>query len=478
MALLHRKGTKSGVPALITAFIFILVSAASVCAEQTKSAETYQGLKLFSDVLEEIEKNYVEEVDTKELIEEAINGMVGSLDPHSSFLPPDAYKALQTETKGEFGGIGIVITKRDGRLTVISPIEGTPAYKAGVQAQDVIVKIEGKRTKDLKLWEAVDTMRGEAGSEVKISIYREGAPELLDFTLERAIIPMESVRYLTLKPGYGYLWVTNFRENTAADVEEALKDLEKENTDLKGLIVDLRDNPGGLLEQAVKVSDIFLEEGKIVSIKSRDRQETEDYSAHSGGAEHKYPVVVLINGGSASAAEIVAGALQDNARALILGTTSFGKGSVQTVKPLREGHALKYTIARYYTPSGRSIQAEGIAPDLVVQRRMLDKSSNKGIDANLLKEEDLENHLKRQGKIPEKFTEPPEDSGSGEDEAGGKQKKQQTSKKEAAEKLMRLRDAVYKHSDSDPRALLLDSQINRAYELLHGFQIFQGLSRN
>ncbi len=477
MALLYRKWAKSGVPVLVTAFICILVSAASVCAKPTKSAETYQGLKLFSDVLEEIEKNYVEEVETKKLIEEAIHGMVDSLDPHSSFLPPEAYKALQTETKGEFGGIGIVITKRDGRLTVISPIEGTPAYQAGVQAQDVIVKIGDKRTKDLKLWEAVDMMRGEAGTEVKISIYREGESDLLDFTLERAIIPMESVRYLTLKPGYGYLWITNFRENTASDVEEALKSLEKENPDFKGLIVDLRDNPGGLLEQAVKVADIFLQKGKIVSIKSREQEETEDYSAHSGGAKHSYPVVVLINGGSASAAEIVAGALQDNERALILGTTSFGKGSVQTVKPLREGYALKYTIARYYTPSGRSIQAEGIAPDLVVKRRILDNSSNTGIDANLIKEEDLENHLEPQDIPPEKSVEP-QDSDPGKDEKGRKEEKPGASRKEAAEKLMRLRDAVYKHSDSDPKALLLDSQINRAYELLHGFQIFQGFSRN
>lgn len=477
MALLYRKWAESGGLVLVTAFLCILVSAASVCAKPTKSAETYQGLKLFSDVLEEIEKNYVEEVDTKKLIEEAVHGMVDSLDPHSSFLPPEAYKALQTETKGEFGGIGIVITKRDGRLTVISPIEGTPAYKAGVQAQDVIVKIGEKRTKDLKLWEAVDMMRGEAGTEVKISIYREGESDLLDFTLERAIIPMESVRYLTLKPGYGYLWITNFRENTASDVEDALQSLEKENPDLKGLIVDLRDNPGGLLEQAVKVADIFLQKGKIVSIKSRDQEETEDYSAHSGGAKHGYPVVVLINGGSASAAEIVAGALQDNERALILGTTSFGKGSVQTVKPLRDGYALKYTIARYYTPSGRSIQAEGIAPDLVVKRRILDKSSNTGIDADLIKEEDLENHLEPQDIPPEQSVDP-EDSTPGKDKKGKKQEKPGDSRKEAAEKLMRLRDAVYKHSDSDPKALLLDSQINRAYELLHGFQIFQGFSRN
>src|SRR6056297_1332160 len=278
MALTRKKGIKGGVLLLISAFI--VISATCVYGDLNESAETYKGLKLFSDVIEEIENNYVEPVDTKELIEEAIHGMVDSVDPHSSFMPPEAYKDLQVETKGEFGGIGIVITKQDGRLTVISPIEGTPAYRAGIQAQDVIVKIDGKRTKDMMLWEAVKLMRGEKGTPVDISIYRKGEPELLEFTLERAIIPLDSVRHLTLKPGYGYLWITNFRENTTDEVKKALSALKSQETPLKGLIVDLRDNPGGLLDQAVKVTDLFLEKGKIVSIKGREHQGSEDYSAH------------------------------------------------------------------------------------------------------------------------------------------------------------------------------------------------------
>lgn len=475
MGLTHRQGMKAGAVLIITAFI--MVSATCVYGDLSRAEETYKGLKLFSDVIEEIEKNYVEPVDTQELIEEAIHGMVDSLDPHSSFMPPEAYEDLQVETKGEFGGIGIVITKRDGRLTVISPIEGTPAYKAGIQAQDIIVRIDGKRTKDMMLWEAVKLMRGEEGTPVDITVYRKGEKNTLDFSLEREIIPMESVRQLTIKPGYGYLWVTNFRENTTAEVKKALDELESENSPLQGLIMDLRDNPGGLLDQAVKVSDIFLEEGQIVSIKGRDEADTQNYSAHPDRVQRDYPIVVLINGGSASAAEIVAGALQDNGRALILGTTSFGKGSVQTVKPLRDGFALKYTIARYYTPSGRSIQADGIHPDLVVKRRMLDETAVEGIDDQRIKEEDLENHLLPDVEDPEADMDMDEDAGSEADEILDEEGSGSEGDDEDkdAQKLMRLRDAVYQHSDTDPKAMLLDSQINRAYELLKGFHVFKGM---
>ncbi|HMA85635.1 MAG TPA: S41 family peptidase [Desulfosalsimonadaceae bacterium] len=477
MTFRYRQGVKSGILIIITAFI--VASATCVYGELSRSEETYKGLKLFSDVIEEIEKNYVEDVDTAKLIEKAINGMVDSLDPHSSFMPPEAYEDLQVETKGEFGGIGIVITQRDGQLTVISPIEGTPAYKAGVHAQDIIVKIDGKRTKDMMLWEAVKLMRGEPGTSVDITVYRQGDSDTLDFTLERAVIPLDSVRYLTLMPGYGYLWITNFRENTESEVKDALSALEKENAPLKGLIVDLRDNPGGLLDQAVKVSDIFLEDGKIVSIKGREA-DGESYSAHPNDKERNYPIVLLINGGSASAAEIVAGALQDNGRALVLGTTSFGKGSVQTVKPLRDGYALKYTIARYYTPSGRSIQAEGIDPDLVVKRRLLDESSGDGFDVNRIKEEDLQNHLMPEGQSPEKEKEEKSSEAGQKDDASEADKKIKADKEKEAQvrQLMRLRDAVYKHSDRDPSAILLDSQINRAYELLKGYQIFKQVLKN
>ncbi|MBC2714870.1 MAG: S41 family peptidase [Desulfobacteraceae bacterium] len=460
---------KSGL--LIVLIALMVVSTTVVYGDLNKqNSETYEGLRLFSDVIAEIENNYVEPVETKELIEKAIQGMVHSLDPHSSFLPPEAFDDLQSETKGEFGGIGIVITMRDGRLTVISPIEGTPAYKAGVQAQDIIIKVDGEPTKDMMLWEAVKKMRGEPGAPVEIGIYRKGESEILELTLVRAVIPLDSVRSLTLKSGYGYLWITNFRENTTDEVKKALKELEKENSPLKGLILDLRDNPGGLLDQAVTVSDIFLETGTIVSIKGREGKESEEFTAHQDIGHNDYPIVLLINGGSASASEIVAGALQDNHRALVLGTTSFGKGSVQTVRPLRDGYALKYTIARYYTPSGKSIQAEGIQPDLFVKRRVLDETAGDGFDANLIKEGDLKNHLTA--------GDPDEDLEAIEDvEDNDDAKDNSEDDLTDVEKIMRLRDAVYEHSSTDSNALLLDSQVNRAYEILKGYEIFQGLSQ-
>ncbi|MFZ2632254.1 MAG: S41 family peptidase [Desulfosalsimonadaceae bacterium] len=456
----------------------VVVSATCVYGALTKNSnETYEGLKLFSDVIAEIENSYVEPVKTKDLIEKAIQGMVSSLDPHSAFLPPEAFDDLQSETKGEFGGLGIVITMRDNQLTVISPIEGTPAYKAGILAQDIIVKIDGESTKEMMLWEAVKKLRGEPGSTVEISIYRQGATEVMDLKLVRAVIPMDSVRALTLKPGYGYLWVTNFRENTVDEVEKALKKLEAESSPLKGLVLDLRDNPGGLLDQAVKVSDVFLEQGAIVSIRGRDEKQMEEYTARADNRAGNYPMVILINGGTASASEIVAGALQDNKRALVIGTTSFGKGSVQTVRPLRDGYALKYTIARYYTPSGKSIQAEGIQPDLVVKRRVLDETAADGFDSDLVKEGDLKNHLtsgqesdadKPAEKKPVKEKkDTKKDSDNGKDEEATE-----------LEKIMRLRDALYEHSSTNSNAMLLDSQVNRAYEILKGYEIFQKLSRN
>ena len=459
----------------------VVVSATVVYGALAKNSnETYEGLKLFSDVIAEIENNYVEPVKTKDLIEKAIQGMVSSLDPHSAFLPPEAFDDLQSETKGEFGGLGIVITLRDNQLTVISPIEGTPAYKAGILAQDIIVKIDGESTKEMMLWEAVKKLRGEPGSTVELSIYRQGATDVMDLKLVRAVIPMDSVRALTLKPGYGYLWVTNFRENTVDEVEKALKKLESESSPLKGLVLDLRDNPGGLLDQAVKVSDVFLEHGAIVSIRGRDEKQIEAYTAQADHRSGNYPIVILINGGTASASEIVAGALQDNKRALVIGTTSFGKGSVQTVRPLRDGYALKYTIARYYTPSGKSIQAEGIQPDLVVKRRVLDETAADGFDSDLVKEGDLKNHLKSgqetdADKPVEKKPEKVKEDKDTKKDGGDKGKDEEATE---LEKIMRLRDALYEHSSTNSNAMLLDSQVNRAYEILKGYDIFQKLSRN
>ncbi len=472
MKWMHSRLLKCLVLLLLT--VFTIPLATSVYGDLAKD-DTYESLKLFSDVLEELKRNYVEPVESKKLIEKAIDGMVSGLDPHSDFMPPEAFENLQEETKGEFGGIGIVITKRDNLLTVVSPVEGTPAYKAGIQANDVIVKVEGKSTQDMMLWEAVKLMRGKAGTAVKIEVMRKGVSELMEFNLVRAIIPLDSVRYVNLKDGYGYLWVTNFRENTADEVNKALADLEKQNKPMKGLILDFRDNPGGLLNQAVAVSDIFLEEGTIVSIRGRDEKQEDVFTAEpNGGSKHDYPIVLLINGGSASAAEIVAGALQDNHRALVIGSTSFGKGSVQTVKPLRDGYALKYTIARYYTPSGTSIQADGIHPDLVVQRRLLDESTKGDLESARIKEQDLKGHLTN-GMLEEEspVVEDPVEDMNAPDKTKNKSEEQSD-----MEKLLRLRDAVYEKKDDAPETLLLDSQINRAFEILKGYEVFQKMKRH
>ena len=295
----------------------------------------------------------------------ALEEMVSSLDPHSAFLSSESYKDLYIDTRGKFSGIGIVITMRDNMLTVISPIEDTPAYKAGIRAGDQIIKLDGEETKNMKLWEAVKKMRGKKGTSVMITIRRKGMPDLVDFTIVRGFIPLESVQSDQPQPGFGYVRITHFGKNTADDVNAALKKLEAGETPLKRLILDLRDNPGGLLDQAIKVADIFLDKGPIVSIKGKIEPYSMLYSAHRDNDRHLHPTVLLINEGSASASEIVAGALRDHGRALILGTTSFGKGSVQTVESLRDGSGLKLTIAGYYTPNGHAIEPRGIIPDVI-----------------------------------------------------------------------------------------------------------------
>ncbi len=359
---------------------------------------TYKSLKLFSDVLEELEKNYVDDVNTQDLIHNAIKGMVGNLDPHSSFMPPKAFDDLQEDTKGEFSGIGIVITMKDGILTVVSPIEGTPAQKAGLAAGDVIIRIDEESTKGMALWEAVSKMRGPRYQEVVITVFREGESAPMSFSIKRDIIPLTSVRSSLLKPGYGYLRVTNFRANTLEEIQTHLVKLEGKDQQLKGLIMDLRDNPGGLLDQAIKISDLFLDSGLIVSIKGRRENNTQEFKAYDDADDRTYPMVVLVNAGSASASEIVAGAMQDHSRALILGKTSFGKGSVQTVRPLKEGFGIKYTIARYYTPNGRSIQAKGIVPDIEVDHSLVEKKKqDSSAFDRLMKEKDLKNSLKPEG---------------------------------------------------------------------------------
>lgn len=439
----------------------VLVSAALILGHgfyrdlSANSEETYRGLKLFSDVIDLVQKNYVDEVDTHQMIEAAIQGMVRSLDPHSALLPPEALKELQIDTHGEFTGIGIHVTMRDNRVTVISPIEGTPAFRAGIKAGDMIVRVDGKPTEDLR--DAVQRMRGPKGTTVVLTILRQDSPEPLEFILLRDVIPIYSVKAELLKPGYGYVWVTNFRENTTGDLIEALQALEMDEMPMKGLILDLRDNPGGILNQAIEVSDLFLETGEILRIQGRDGKNTKVFRAQAGKVKRDYPMVVLINGGSASASEIVAGALQDHKRALILGTTSFGKGSVQTVETLRDGYGLKFTIARYYTPSGRSIQAKGVEPDVTVELRSL--SDSDASEARMVKEKDLKNHLDAQ--IDDAF------------EAPGLEKA--VPEWEAPEDPPALKRFKAKHSALDREALLADNQILRALDILISYDIFKDL---
>ena len=425
--------------------------------------ETYKGLKLFSDVIELIEKNYVEPADTKKLIEDAIQGMVHGLDPHSSLLSPEDYKELQVDTQGEFTGIGVSITTRDGMVTVVSAIQGTPAYKAGIKSGDIIIKIGTEVTKNLR--DAVSRIRGPKGSKITVTLMREGAPEPLEFVLVRDVIPIESVRSLSLKPGYGYIWITNFRDNTTPDLVSALEKLESGPTPLKGLILDLRNNPGGLLNQSIEVSDLFLEKGTILSIKGRQEKNTKVFTAHANVVKRNYPMVVLINGGSASAAEIVAGALQDHQRALVMGTTSFGKGSVQNVEALRDGYGLKLTIARYFTPSGRSIQAKGIEPDIEVKQEPVRIKEKPGREPMLMpKEKDLENHLDAEPGKGQKNTKEPKPSLD-----------KNPDKNPAPSQPGREEESV--DGLVSPERLEMDTQVRRALETLISYDIFKGLQQ-
>jgi carboxyl-terminal processing protease len=358
--------------------------------------EVYKNIEVFSEVLRKIEKNYVEETDPKDLIYGAIKGLVGTLDPHSFFMSPEEYKELMIETKGSFTGVGIELTIRDSVLTVVSPIEGTPAFKAGIKAGDLIIMIDGKSTKDSSIMEAVRFIRGPKGSKVKLTIRREGLEKPVDFVITRDVIPIKSVRSSILPFDIGYIRISNFQSDTGQELSKELEDLEKKKR-LKGLILDLRNNPGGLLSQAVEVADEFLDSGLIVSIKGRDKKE-EKSIAHKSKKPRRYPMVALVNEGSASAAEIVAGALQDNKKALILGTATFGKGSVQTLFPLSDGSGLRLTTALYFTPSGRSIQASGIEPDVMVAF-IPPKEKPAEKEPHVLREKDLEGHINE--KIPE-----------------------------------------------------------------------------
>jgi carboxyl-terminal processing protease len=341
-----------------------------VAQETEKTGSVYEQLDLFGDIFERIRGQYVEEVEPKDLIEAAINGMLTSLDPHSSFLPPDDFDDMQVQTRGEFGGLGIEVTQEDGFVKVVSPMDDTPAAAAGIQSGDFITQVNGENLMGLLLDEAVEKMRGPVGSEIVLTIVREGVADPFDVSIIRDTIKLTAVRSRVVGDAI-VLRVTTFNDQTYPNLEEGLKKSIEELggiDNVSGIVLDLRNNPGGLLTQAIKVSDAFLEKGEIVSTRGRNPQDGERFNATGGDLAQGKPMVVLINGGSASASEIVAGALQDHRRAVVVGTKSFGKGSVQTLVPLRGDGAMRLTTARYYTPSGRSIQALGVSPDIVVKQ--------------------------------------------------------------------------------------------------------------
>jgi carboxyl-terminal processing protease len=341
-------------------------------AAQTDYSETYRLLNLFGDVFERVRSQYVEPVSDKELVESAVQGMLSSLDPHSSYLNEESFEDMQVSTRGSFGGLGIEVTMENGFVKVVSPIDDTPAFHAGVEAGDFITHIDGESVVGLTLGEAVDKMRGKVGTKIEIEIRREGVNDPIKVSIIRDIIRIESVRH-RVEGQTGYIRVTTFNQNTEEGVKAAIKDIDGQlGKKLRGYVIDLRNNPGGLLDQAIAVADAFLEQGEIVSTRGREEDDVERDNATAGDLANGLPLVVIINGGSASASEIVAGALQDHKRALVLGTKSFGKGSVQTVIPLPENGAMRLTTARYYTPSGRSIQATGIEPDILVEQAKIE----------------------------------------------------------------------------------------------------------
>ncbi len=347
-------------------------------------------LRTFAEVMDRIKAAYVEPVDDKTLLENAIKGMLSNLDPHSAYLEPEAFQELQESTSGEFGGLGIEVGMEDGFLKVVAPIDDTPAARAGIEAGDLIVKIDGQPTKGMTMMDAVELMRGEAGSQIELTLVREGGRPF-DVELTRAVIKVRSVKSHLLEDNYGYLRITQFQINTGSEVGKALAQLRKDNDDraLRGLVLDLRNNPGGVLQAAVEVADHFLKDGLIVYTQGRIANSELRFSADPADASEGVPLVVLINAGSASASEIVAGALQDHKRGVVMGTDSFGKGSVQTVLPLNNDRALKLTTALYFTPSGRSIQAQGIVPDIEVARARVTRES----ESENLREADLAGHL-------------------------------------------------------------------------------------
>ena len=369
---MDKKVITAAVLGLITsAFITLEIAKPSNANEASENKSTYEQLSLFGDIFERIREKYVEEVNDEDLIRAAINGMLTSLDPHSSYLPPNDFDQMKVQTRGEFGGLGIEVTQEEGYVKVVSPIDDTPAFRAGIEAGDLITAVDGQSLLGLSLDEAVKLMRGPVGSEIVLTIFRETIEEPYDVTIIRDTIKPLVVRH-RLEGDTAYVRLTTFNDQTYRGLEKAIKEMTKEAGGIKninGFVLDLRNNPGGLLSQAIKVSDAFLDKGEIVSTRSKHKGEGDRFNAMRGDLAKGKPIVVIINGGSASASEIVAGALQDHRRAIILGTKSFGKGSVQTIMPLQGNGAIRLTTSRYYTPSGRSIQAVGVVPDILVEPR-------------------------------------------------------------------------------------------------------------
>jgi carboxyl-terminal processing protease len=366
-------------------------------AARAAASDTYRELNLFGDVFERVRADYVEKPDDSKLVESAINGMLAGLDPHSSYMDPNSFRDMQVQTRGEFGGLGIEVTMEDGLVKVVAPIDDTPAAKAGVMANDIITKLDDEQVQGLTLNQAVDKMRGPVNTKIKLTIMRKNSDKPVEVTIVRDVIRVKSVRSHPEGEDVGYIRITQFNEQTTDGLKQSINDLNSQlgADKIKGFVVDLRNNPGGLLDQAISVSDTFLEKGEIVSTRGRNPEETQRFNARPGDMIKSKPLIVLVNGGSASASEIVAGALQDHKRATLVGTRSFGKGSVQTIIPLGAGNgALRLTTARYFTPSGRSIQAKGIVPDIEVLQdvpdALKDRTDTKG-------EASLRGHLKAEG---------------------------------------------------------------------------------
>jgi len=381
------------VPTTLFLSCFLLLSPLMAETEQKQEEDTYRQLETFANVLSILQDNYVEEIKAKDAIEGAIQGLLLSLDPHSSYMKAESYQEFRNETQGSFTGIGIEITLRDNIITVIAPIADTPAAEAGIKAKDKIMRINGESTKNFTPLDAVKLLRGPKGTSVTISIFREGSTNLQDIELIRDTIPLQSVKSFVLKPGFGYIRISNFQNDTTREFKDHLERLQRASP-LNGLVLDLRNNPGGLLNQAVNLTDLFLDEGLIVYTRGRNKDQDLTYEAHNNNTGVDVPLVLLVNEGSASASEIVAGAIQDHQRGVIVGSKTFGKGSVQTVIPLPDGAGLRMTTARYYTPKGRSIQATGIAPDVEVPfAEYTPGEDDNRSSSSFFREQDLSNHI-------------------------------------------------------------------------------------